>query len=150
MNESAGDGCALCARERPGYQPLGGWVYRDAWWSVAVIGQVEVPGWFIVQSRTHVEALWEVDPAGTDSLGPLLAATSQALHSLLGVKRVYLNAFGERIQHWHMLVAAVPATVEPELRGPALLIDHRHLEDVDGAARVAGEVRDRLATHGSD
>jgi diadenosine tetraphosphate (Ap4A) HIT family hydrolase len=125
-------------------------VYRDAWWSVGVIDGVEVPGWLIVQSRAHVEALWEVDPAGTASLGLLLAAASQALHSLLGVERVYLNAFGESIQHWHILVAAVPEAVEPAPRGPALLIDHQHLVDVDGAARVAADVCDQLATHGAD
>jgi len=137
--------CRLCAREDEGYEPPGGWVWRDKYWSVGILEGLEVPGWLLVQSRPHVERLWDVDDGGPASLGPVLAATSEAVHQELGAERVYLISFNEGMTHWHMVIQARPDGVTEEAKGPNLLRRASDFIDTEAAARVAAAVRERLS-----
>ena len=137
--------CRLCGLETATEEPPGGWVYRDEHWSLGVLPGLEVPGWLIVQSRPHVETLWDVAKEGTDTLGTLLAMTSREIERELGAEHIYLLAFGETMAHWHMLIAATPEGLTPDLRGAHLLANSRNFLDVEAAVRIAGVVRDGLA-----
>jgi diadenosine tetraphosphate (Ap4A) HIT family hydrolase len=141
--------CRLCALEVATEEPLGGWVYRDQHWSLGVLPGLEVPGWLVLQSRPHVETLWDVVKEGTDALGTLLARTSREIQRELGSEHVYLIAFGETMAHWHMLIAATPGGLVPDLRGANLLANFQDFLDPDAAVRIAGVVRAGLANGGA-
>lgn len=106
-----------------------------------VMPGVEVPGWAVLQSRVHVEHLWELSPEALRALGPTLARLASGLATARSAPRVYVAAFGERIPHWHAIVAAVPAGIPGERRGPGLLADFGDLVDLGEAAVVAEAVR---------
>jgi diadenosine tetraphosphate (Ap4A) HIT family hydrolase len=137
--------CPLCGLETASEEPPGGWVYRDEHWSLGALPGLEVPGWLILQSRRHVETLWDVAKEGANTLGSLLARTSHEIHRALEPEHVYLLAVGETMAHWHMLIAATPEGLAPELRGAHLLANAKNFLDADTAVRVAGGVRDGLA-----
>lgn len=140
------DGCPLCDRENSiAAVDDGGWVYRDQWWSVGVLPGVEVPGWLVIQSRTHVIPVWEIDPDGQAVLGPLASRAAEAISAATGAGRVYMTAFGEAMEHWHMLLAARPEGLPPEGRGPGLIAAHQPHVDRERAAEVAAQVRAALA-----
>lgn len=133
--------CPLCRRADAPEPPLGGWLLREEHWMAGVMPGVEVPGWAVLQSRVHVEHLWELPPAALRALGPTLARLASGLATARSTPRVYVAAFGERIPHWHAIVAAVPAGLPGARRGPGLLADFGDLVDLGEAAVVAEAAR---------
>lgn len=140
---SAG-GCVLCERLAAAQEPLGGWLLRDEQWAAGVMPGAEVPGWVVLQPARHVERVWDLEPQALAGLGPVVARLSEAIAGVCGAARVYLGAFGERIPHWHLIVAPPPADLAAERRGPALLAGFGDLVDRAAAERTAALVRARL------
>jgi len=101
----------------------------------------EVPGWFFLRARRHVEKLTGLDQAETATLGRRAHDLASAVERVTGAPAVYLLSFGENYRHFHALVAARGDQVPPEARGWALLGLLPLGRDVPAAQAVAGDVR---------
>lgn len=139
-----GEECVLCRRLHAAEPPPGGWLLRDERWAAAVMPGAEVPGWVVLQPVRHVERIWELEPQALADLGPVVARLSEAISGARDGAKVYLGAFGERIPHWHLIVAPPPEGLAPSRRGPGLLADFGDLVDRAAAERTAALVADRL------
>lgn len=139
-----GEQCVLCRRLHAPEPPPGGWLLRDEQWAAAVMPGAEVPGWVVLQPVRHAERIWELDEQALAALGPVVARLSEAIAGARDAAKVYLGAFGERIPHWHLIVAPPPDGLAPSRRGPALLADFGDLVDPPAAAETAALIAERL------
>lgn len=141
-----GEGCLLCDRLRSAEPPPGGWLLRDEHWAAGVMPGAEVPGWVVLQPVRHVERVWDLELEALAALGPVVARLSEAIAGARGAAKVYLGAFGERIPHWHLILAPPPEDLPPSRRGPTLLADFGDLVDrpeAEAAATLVGDLLDR-------
>ena len=59
-------------------------------------------------SIRHVTALDELDPAELESLGPILAASTTALRTVVGCERTYVTLFAEQARFRHLHIHVIP------------------------------------------
>jgi len=81
-------------------------------------------GAVFIQARRHVEGLWHLDRAQTDTLGVMLQTTAAAVKDVTSAERVYAVSFGEQDLHFHVVM--LPRTVDsPGAKRGALLVAER-------------------------
>jgi diadenosine tetraphosphate (Ap4A) HIT family hydrolase len=137
--------CEICTRESDDTDPVGGWVFRNARWSVCAAPRTEVPGWFFLELRRHAEGPMELTQEEALELGPIIRRLSGAVQRAVRAKRVYLLWFGDNFPHFHMLVAARPPGMGGEEPGLALIPRAGEFADRQAAARATEKVRRALA-----
>ncbi len=71
------------------------------------------------------------------SFGAALRALTGALRTSIECEKVYSVAFGERIPHWHLLVMAIPESLEASQRGANVLARRSDMTDLPAAESVA-------------
>lgn len=126
--------CLLCALE---HDDPGASIYRDRSWSVGIHPGLEIPGWMVIRARYHREGWHGLDPGELASIGPLIGRVSQAVQEVIEPDRVYQAVFGDKLAHFHTLVA--PHHLRNGPSGPLVLVD-RPPCDADEALRVAAAV----------
>jgi diadenosine tetraphosphate (Ap4A) HIT family hydrolase len=147
----------MCASvERAGREPASA-VHQDELWVVHPIPQGNgVPGWLLVQSRRHVAGIQELDAAEAASLGPLLVRLQRVLIEVTGAERIYTASLNESAPHLHIHLAPRYATMPADATGFRLFDLLRATAsgeipaDREGAARIADQLRARLADDGAD
>jgi diadenosine tetraphosphate (Ap4A) HIT family hydrolase len=139
------DDCPFCSSERTG-PPIGEWVYQDDLWSVGMSEGFESPGWLVLQARRHVIGLAGLSRQEQMSMGVILHRLSRAIAGATGAEKVYVAAYGENHEHWHMVLMARAAAVPNEHRGPNLILNRKVYLDPDGATTAAEAIRSALAT----
>ena len=141
-DEASKAGCAICAMVTS--EPRAGWVYEDESWVAGALDGLEIPGWVVLALRRHTVGAAPLSPPEAGRLGVAIGALSQALAEVTDAERVYLQAYGESQQHWHLLFST---------RGPEVPAEHRHVAffthrdqylDATAAANVLDLVRTRL------
>lgn len=148
MREFSGD-CLICERASGEREPVGGYIHRDAIWSVCVADGFEVPGWLFVELHArHAEGPWSLRPAEAATLGPMLTRVSQAIRGCTGAERVYWMAFGELMPHFHVLLTPRLPDTPADQRSAALFAAREELRDVERAAALAADLRAAMAAPG--
>lgn len=106
----------------------------------------DVPGWIMVMLNRHNgDWLWGLSHQEAQELGPLMQRLSAAAKAEADAERIYMMGFGERSQHFHLLLLTRSADTPEHLRGPALLERARDLADPEEALRTGSRMRGRLA-----
>jgi len=135
-------GCLPCQLEDADAPAV---VYRDETWSCEVSAEYDVPGWYILRLRRHVEGWAGLSPDDAVGFGVVSQRVATAIERAIGVPTVYFMSFGENYPHFHFLVIARPADLDPELRGAGILGLRARLRDPDAALAAAAEVRAAVA-----
>ncbi len=87
--ESGGDAASLVAWESPR------WLLRHHG------GRAPLVGWFLLDTRRHVQGPAGLDELEQRELGVVLSACSRAISAATGAPRVYAVFFGEGARHLH-------------------------------------------------
>ena len=132
--------CAMVARE-----PAAGWTYADASWVAGVLPGLEVPGWIVLALRRHAAEASPLSEREGAGLGVAISRLSAALVEVTDAERVYLQAYGEREPHWHLLLCARGPEVAPEHRHVAFFTHREEYVDVEAAERVVDRLRRALS-----
>ena len=114
--------CDLVARRDAGEAPSWDRIVRAPDWDVAHATGTAIEGWLVLVLRRHVDALAALTDDEAASLGPLIKATSAALHETTGCIKTYVAQFAEHPQHRHVHVHVIPRFSEQseDRRGPAV------------------------------
>ncbi len=112
--------CELTARRHAGQAPLWDDIYHTEYWDVAHAYNTALPGWLVLVTRRHIEALDELTEAEAVNLGLLIRNVSAALKTATGCRKTYIAQFAEAAEHPHVHVHIVPRMADqPEdRRGP--------------------------------
>lgn len=142
--------CALVRRRDAGEAPPWDQIRRTAYWDVVHGYATAVEGWLILVARRHVAAVADLTDDEAAELGPLITATSRALHAAVGCAKTYVAQFAEHPDHHHVHVHVIPraADLPAEARGPRVfgLLDVPEDQQVPEGRRneIAAAVRRRL------
>jgi len=122
----------------------GGLVRREGGFVLhALDGASPLPGWMVLTAERHARALYDLDPAATAALGPLVQRVMQAQRTALGAEHVYLFAIGDLLHHAHFHLVPRYAATPERLRGRGAFEgrpeDMRPAEELAAAARLVGE-----------
>ncbi|GAA2025901.1 hypothetical protein GCM10009819_06220 [Agromyces tropicus] len=135
-------GCLPCELEHAEASAI---AYRDERWACEVAPGYDVPGWFVLRLRRHAEGWDGLTVEDAAEFGPVSQRLATALTAATGAPSVYFLSFGENHRHFHFLVIARPADLDPALAGASILTlrsDHR---DAALARGVAADLREALA-----
>lgn len=136
--------CAICAMVSA--PPTDGWAYDDEDWVAGTLAGLEIPGWIVLSLRRHAVETAPLTDGEAEGLGRAVGRLTAAIEQATGAERVYLQTYGERERHWHMLLSARGAEVPPEHRHTALFAHREKYIDVDDAELVLGRIRRIVAT----
>ena len=136
------DGCLPCALEDAESETI---VLRDDMWSCEIPTGLEAPGWFFLRLRRHAEGWADLTADEAAAFGAISQRVDAAIRAATGAPKVYFMSFGENHPHFHFLVVARSADLEPTSRGAAIVSRLSELRDVDASLQVAAEVRDAIA-----
>lgn len=105
--------------------------------------KVSLPGWLVLVTRRHIEAVAELTEAESVELGHLLQRTSHALHLTTGCLKTYVIQFAEAAGHPHVHFHVVPRMADQpqDRRGPQIF-GYLGAEEHD---RVSDEAMNELA-----
>jgi Diadenosine tetraphosphate (Ap4A) hydrolase and other HIT family hydrolases len=121
-------------------------VVHGGWRLVHAFG-VELPGWLCLIPMRHIEAMNELSAEEAASLGPLLRASSAALHDVVGCAKTYVVLYAEHAAYPHLHFHVIPraSDLAPELRGPAIfgLMGQREIPEAE-RDRIAIALRPRV------
>jgi len=131
--------CGICAMVAA--EPEGGWAYADESWVAGVLAGLEVPGWIVLALRRHSVEAAPLSEREAADLGVVIGRLTAALAIVTNAERVYLQAYGEREPHWHLLVTARGPEIPPEHRHVAFFTHRNEYLDVDAAHRVVDRLR---------
>lgn len=114
--------CKLTARRDAGEAPLWDNIYRTAYWDVVHAYNTSLPGWLVLVSRRHIEALDELTEIEARELGVLIRRVSQGLKFTTGCRKTYVVQFAEAAEHPHVHFHIIPRMddLPPEYRGPKI------------------------------
>ena len=92
----------------------------DRHWRVAHAFNTALPGWLVLLPRRHVTAVHDLTNAEASALGTWQVSLSQALRSITGCAKTYIDQFAEAEGFAHVHFHIVPRTAElpQEQRGP--------------------------------
>ena len=136
--------CSICAMVAN--EPAAGWTYADESWVAGVLPGLEVPGWIVLALRRHTVEAAPLSEWEASSLGVAISRLSAALVEVTDAERIYLQAYGEREPHWHLLLAARGPEVVPEHRHVAFFTHREQYVDVEEAERNVDRLR-RAMSH---
>lgn len=115
-------------------------LFRNDSWACEVFPGFEVPGWFVLRTRRHVEHMRGLDEREAATYGRCLRDLTAAVSDALGVETVYTVSFGERHPHFHSLVIGRGNDVPEQYRSASLLTLRESLLDLDASKVVASKV----------
>ncbi len=115
---------------------------RRAGWRVAHDFNSSLEGWLILAPLRHVQALDELTPEESTTLGELLRESSVALKTVTRCVKTYVMLFAEAEGFAHLHVHLVPRMGDqpPDRRGPDVF---GYLKD---GRSIAPERRDEIAS----
>jgi diadenosine tetraphosphate (Ap4A) HIT family hydrolase len=87
-------------------------IYRDDLWSVYVAPPIQVPHWYVLQTRRHTDGLAGLSDDEAAGLGTMQRAVAQVIADASGIDRVVEIWFGFMSAHYHTLLA--PMTDYPD------------------------------------
>lgn len=90
--------CEVSQGERP---VVGGILYQDMYWSMALGNPCLAPGYLVLWSNRHVEFLGDLTMQESLELGILQARACAALQSVTEAPRVHMLYAGELVRHVH-------------------------------------------------
>jgi diadenosine tetraphosphate (Ap4A) HIT family hydrolase len=128
----------MCATESTDPERI---VFRDATWAAEVVPGYEVPGWFVLRARRHVEGIGALDDHEADAFGRRARDLMTAIGQVTGAPTTYLMGFGENYRHFHVLIAARGDDIPADRRGARIVQLRTERADLDNSLRVAAEVR---------
>ncbi len=131
--------CAICAMVHA--EPDDGWAYADDDWVAGTLAGLEVPGWIVLALRRHAVETSALTEREAASLGAAIRLLTRAIEEATGAERVYLQAYGEREPHWHMLLSARTAEIPVEHRHVAFFSNREKYIDGDDAVAVVDRIR---------
>jgi diadenosine tetraphosphate (Ap4A) HIT family hydrolase len=131
--------CTICAMVAD--EPAAGWTYADESWVAGVLPGLEVPGWIVLALRRHSVETAPLSEREGSGLGVAISRLSAALAEVTDAERVYLQAYGEREPHWHLLLTARGPEVAPEHRHVAFFTHREEYVDVEEAHHVVDRLR---------
>jgi hypothetical protein len=139
------DNCALCLRAAA-LDATGEWTWRGDEWAIAPHPGLAAPGWFALQTVTHVEGLLNLSSSQADQLGPLLVTATGALARACGGGPIYAYSIGTGSPHVHILFGppGMGRIGKDYLIG--LLSRDPTLADAAGSDEIAARFRDELAS----
>jgi diadenosine tetraphosphate (Ap4A) HIT family hydrolase len=133
-----------------GASPQGAVVLAAGRWSLVRLHQYAFPGWLVLAPDRHVTEFGQLDQQYCAEFAGLLARLDRAVRAEVDPVKVYMLALGDRIPHWHMMVAPVSAAAAATgITGGEVL--YRYPEPPDryragrAGARIAGTIRDMPA-----
>lgn len=138
MNAPTTD-CMICSLDAA---PADTRVFSDDLWAAEVAPGYEVPGWFFLRARRHAELITELDREELLTLGDRYRDLTEAIRLVTGAEAVYFMSFGESYRHYHALVAARGADIEPESRGGHIVGMRPESVDRTAALALVGPVRE--------
>jgi len=114
--------CELVARRNAGKAPLWDSIHRTEYWDVVHAYNTSLPGWLVLVTRRHIEALDELNEDEASELGVLIRHVSQGLKRATGCRKTYTVQFAEALEHPHVHFHIIPrmADLPPEYRGPKI------------------------------
>ena len=131
-------------RETPG-----GVIFENELWHLThQVSPVRLAGFLILQPKRHVEQIGDLTAEEAATLGPVMAAASQALNLHLQARKVYVCSFGSVLVHVHFYLVPLTAAIPQDLNGADLLDEvfaGRWACDDAEAADAAARVRVELA-----
>ena len=135
--------CELTRRRDAGTAPLWDSIYRTDHWDVAHAYNTSLPGWLVLISRIHRNAIAELSEAEAAELGTLIRRVSIALQAVTGCEKTYVVQFAEAKGHGHVHFHVVPRMTDlpADHRGPDVF---KYL-GVDEAERVSERDMNALA-----
>ncbi|MEM7111155.1 MAG: HIT family protein [Chloroflexota bacterium] len=104
--------CELSANRDSDEAPLWDNIYRTAHWDVVHSYNTRLPGWMVLISRRHIEAIDEMTPAEATELGLLLQRVSHALKQVVQCQKTYVLQFAEHPKHPHVHFHVTPKMAE--------------------------------------
>lgn len=127
-------------------------VFSDDLWAAEVPAGAEVPGWFFLRTRRHAEAITGLNDAELASFGTHAQDMVAAVERATEAPRVYMMAFGENHQHFHLMITARGEEIPAEFRSAkimGLMKDHKDPEAANAVAqKVKAEYEAILAERG--
>ncbi|MEO8263088.1 MAG: hypothetical protein ABI566_11015 [Pseudolysinimonas sp.] len=139
---NAVNGCGPCALEQADDDAI---VWRDDVWSCEIPTGLEAPGWFFLRLRRHAEGWAELTADEAAAFGAVSQRLETAIREATGAPKVYFMSFGENHPHFHFLVIARPADLEPDSRGAAIVAHLGDFKDPAASLEVAARVREAFA-----
>ncbi|MFI9561142.1 HIT family protein [Nonomuraea endophytica] len=134
--------CQYCRLNAAAEEPPGGWIHRDAFWSVYHgPADASIPGTMKIVSRRHFVDFAEMTASEAAAFGPLLAQLDTALRATTDAERVHLVSTRDRVQHFHAWLYPRPAS--HPLRGTDFLAAPQHGDPAEAVA-AAHAVRRHL------
>jgi len=91
--------------------------YADDSWVAGTLEGLEIPGWIVLALRRHAVDAAPIGEEEARRLGPAIRTISTAIVDSTDAERIYLQAYGEKERHWHLLISP---------RGPSVPAEHRH------------------------
>ena len=111
--------CELVADRDRGDAPFWDCFYRTDYWDVVHKSETTLPGWLILVTRRHLNAIDQLNEAEAGELGVLIHQTSNALKEVVGCVKTYVIQFAEHPDHPHVHFHIIPrmADVSDDHRG---------------------------------
>lgn len=86
------------------------------WYLEHIIAPVPITGWLILKTKRHTEGITGLNCEEALELGEILERLPKIQQELLGVEKIYLCCFTERVGHLHLHFILQPR--EEKYRGP--------------------------------
>jgi galactose-1-phosphate uridylyltransferase len=112
--------CAICRNGTPDNRQFDRMVVGLSWLGgiAPAIGGSEA---VVLQSRRHVENLWELSEEEAAELGTVARKLAAIINIQLDVERLYVASFGEKYRHLHFLLLPLRVGTHPGTRGAKFL-----------------------------
>lgn len=109
--------CELLAARDAGTAPPWDCIHRARFWDVVHSYNTALPGWLVLVTRRHIEAIDALTDDEAVELGLLIRRVSLALKEVTGCVKTYVIQFAEAAEHPHVHFHVVPRMVDmPEER----------------------------------
>ncbi|HFQ94059.1 MAG TPA: HIT family protein [Anaerolineae bacterium] len=100
--------CELILQRDKGAAPLWDNIYRTQYWDVVHSYNTGLPGWLVLVSRRHIEAIDEMSDDEVSELGILIREVSIILKQITDCLKTYVLQFAEHPKHPHVHFHIVP------------------------------------------
>jgi diadenosine tetraphosphate (Ap4A) HIT family hydrolase len=135
-----GRDCAIGEIQR-GVSQRGAAVLGHNGWTVSRLHQYPFPGWLVLAPDRHVTGFGQLGRQDAAEFADLLGRLDRTIRAELDPVKVYLLALGDRMPHWHLLLAPVSAAAaELGVVGAEVLQRYPEPPDPDRAEQVAARI----------
>ena len=114
--------CELIAKRDAGTAPFWDRMMRTLFWDVVHSYNTSLPGWLVLVSRRHIEAVHELTEEEALELGLLLRRVSVALREVTGCVKTYVIQFAEAEGHPHVHFHVVPRMADQPAERRSIMV----------------------------